>query len=153
MYRLILYSFFFAILQSSCRQHLKIEANNEPQGYADSQVVGTWKVTALVSHAPYDWNLDGTPETDIYSTWTACDKDNLFVFDGNKTGTYKMNCNSTLPGPWQIYDTQLLQFTPGQMSTYSERIIQMSSNEFKTTRVEIVPGGQTFTITRTWTRQ
>ena len=48
---------------------------------------------------------------------------------------------------------QLLQFTPGQMSTYSERIIQMSSNEFKTTRVEIVPGGQTFTITRTWTRQ
>ncbi len=141
------------VILSSCNDHLKIEANNNPQGYADSQVVGTWKITAVTSSAPFDWDGNGVAETDVYSVWTPCQKDNLYIFLGNKTGTFRLNCNENLPGSWLIYNVQQLQYTPDGMSTLVEQFISMTSNEFKTTRNETVGPGQTITLTKTWTRQ
>ena len=152
MSRLSLYLFVILIL-CSCRQHLKIEANNLPQGFADSQLVGIWKITALTSNAPYDWNGDGTPEMDIYNNWSSCEKDNLYQFIGDKTGTFKLNCNTTRPGNWQIHNTQQLEFNPDGFATVLERFISMTSVEFKTTSTAIVPSGQTYTLTKTWSRQ
>lgn len=145
----VLALFFLA----SCNDHLKIEANNDPQGYADSQVVGLWKITSVSSDLPYDWDGNGSTETDIYSTWTSCQKDNLYRFSGDKTGVYQINCNTTRNGEWQIFDVRQLEYTPEGMSTLVEKFISMTSNQFRTTRTESIPSGQVLTITKTWSRQ
>jgi len=147
------YLFLILLVFYSCNDHLEIEANNNPQGYADSQVVGVWKITAFTSNQPYDWDGNGTTETDIYSTWSPCQKDNLFKFVGDKSGVYKLDCNINVNGVWQIFNVQQLEFTPDGMSTQVEKFISMTSNEFKTTRTEVIPGGPSFLVTKTWTRQ
>lgn len=153
MNRLSLYIFLLGILLYSCRDHLKIESNNNPQGYADSQVVGDWKITAFVSNAPYDWDGNGTAETNIFETWTSCEKDNLYRFVGDKTGSFKLNCSLTKNGGWQIFNTRELTYTPEGFATEIENIIAMTSNEFKTSRTVGAGIGQTFTVTKTWSRQ
>lgn len=137
----------------SCNDHLKIEKNNDGPGVADSQVVGTWKVTAVVSDVSWDYNNDGTSETNIYLTWTACQKDNLYTFVGDKTGTFKLDCNNTKNGSWEIIQTQYLNYTPLGGSPESEKLSQMTSIQFKSSVALTLPNGQPATITKTWDRQ
>jgi len=158
MKRLILYLFTTVFFISSCNDHLKIEKNNDPQGYADSQLVGSWKITALSSDVAYDWNNDGTPERDIYSTWSPCERDNLFTFTadtavaGYKKGTFKINCSVTKSGEWQIVNTKDLVYVPLGLGPESERIIDMTSVQFQSILL-LTLNGQPATITKTWTRQ
>lgn len=137
---------------SAC-DHLGVEANNDPQGYADSQVVGKWKITACTSDIAYDWDGNGVAETDVYNTWTACQKDHLYEFVGNKTGTYRLSCSLTKSGSWEILDTKYLVYTPDGQSGESERIVALTSNEFKTTKFVSVSAGQNIMLSRVWTRQ
>lgn len=159
MKRLILYLFVSTFLISACSDHLKIEKNNDPQGYADSQFVGSWKITVVLSDVAYDWNNDGTAERDIYSTWSSCEKDNLFTFTGDtatagyKKGTFKINCSVTKTGEWQIVNTKDLLYIPLGFGPESEKIISMTSVQFKTTLALTLPNGQPATITKTWDRQ
>ena len=150
MNRLILYLF---ILLASCNDHLKIDRNNDPQGYADSQFVGTWKVTAVTSDVAWDYDGNGSTETNIYATWSACKKDNLYTFVGDKTGTYKLDCNNTKTGSWEVVTTTYLVYTPLNLSPESERVIQMTSIQFKSTLAISLSNGQPATITKTWDRQ
>ena len=150
MNRLILY---LLILFTSCNDHLKIDRNNDPQGYADSQFVGTWKVTAVTSDVAWDYDGNGSTETNIYATWSACKKDNLYTFVGDKTGTYKLDCNNTKTGSWEVVTTTYLVYTPLNLSPESERVIQMTSIQFKSTLAISLPNGQPATITKTWDRQ
>jgi len=158
MRRLILYLFTTAFFISSCNDHLKIEKNNDPQGYADSQLVGSWKITALSCDVAYDWNNDGTSERDIYSTWSPCERDNLFTFTadtamgGYKKGTFKINCSVTKTGEWQIANTKDLVYIPVGLGAESEKIIDMSSVQFRSILL-LTLNGQPATITKTWTRQ
>jgi len=163
MRRLILYLFISVFFISSCNDHLKIEKNNDPQGYADSQFVGSWKVTALSSDVAFDWNNDGTTERDIYSTWTACERDNLYTFTADtamgayKKGTFKINCSVTKTGEWQIVNSinpnsQSLVYTPTGLLPESEKVIDMTSVQFQSILLLTV-NGQPATITKTWTRQ
>lgn len=158
MRRLILYLFTTVFLTSSCNDHLKIEKNNDPQGYADSQFVGSWKVTALSCDVAYDWNNDGTTETNIYSTWTPCQKDNLFTFtgdtatDGFKKGTFKIDCTVNKPGDWQIVDTKYLVYVPLGLGAEAEKVINMTAVQFQSVLL-LTLNGLPATITRTWTRQ
>lgn len=151
MKKLLIYAFSFLIL--SCNDHLKIEANDDPQGYADSQFVGTWKITAVTSDVSWDYDNNGTSETNIYLTWSACQKDNLYTFVGDKTGTFKIDCNNTKQGSWQIVSTQYLVYTPLASSPESEKIVQMTSVQFKSTLAITLPNGQPANITKTWDRQ
>ena len=163
MRRLILYLFTSVFFITSCNDHLKIEKNDDPQGYADSQFVGSWKVTALSSDVAFDWNNDGITERDIYSTWTACERDNLYTFTGDtamagyKKGTFKINCSVTKPGEWQIVNainpkSQSLVYTPLGLLPESEKVIDMTSVQFQSILL-LTLNGQPATITRTWTRQ
>jgi hypothetical protein len=142
---------------------LKIEKNNDPQGYADSQFVGSWKITALSCDVAYDWNNDGTTERDIYSTWTSCQRDNLYTFTGDtlsaakKKGTFKMDCSVTNPGEWQIVfsdnpKSQSLVYTPLGLGPESEIITDMTSVQFQSVLL-LTLNGLPATITKTWTRQ
>lgn len=164
MRRLILYLFPTVFFISSCNDHLKIEKNDDPQGYADSQFVGSWKITALSCDVAYDWNNDGSPERDIYSTWSPCERDNLYTFTGDtamggyKKGTFKINCSVTKTGEWQIINTtvspksQSLVYTPLGLSPESEKVINMTSIQFQSILL-LTLNGQPATITKTWTRQ
>ena len=153
MKRLILYTFFTAICIYGCRDHLKLQANNEPQGYADSQVVGTWKVTAYTSSLPYDWDGNGSLETDIFGTWSSCQQDNLYTFVGDKTGTFKVNCSNTFPGSWYIATTSFLVYSAVGYPPESEKFISMTSVQFQTTVDITTSTGNNITLTKTWTRQ
>jgi hypothetical protein len=166
MDRLILYFLVVVLTFSSCNDHLKIEKNNDPQGYADSQFVGSWKIMAASSDVAYDWNNDGSTERDIYNNWSPCEKDHLFTFTGDtasaayKTGTFKLDCSVTKAGIWQIVeDTSAairkfyLVYKPENFLEEAERIISMTSVEFKTAIDLTLPTGQDATITKTWIRQ
>jgi len=163
MRRILLYLFITVFFISSCNDHLKIEKNNDPQGYADSQFVGSWKITALSSDVAYDWNNDGNPERDIYSTWSSCERDNLYTFTGDtamgayKKGTFKINCSVTKTGEWQIVNavnpkSQSLVYVPLGLGPESETVIDMTSVQFKSILL-LTLNGQPATITKTWTRQ
>lgn len=151
--RFITYFLFAVFILFSCRSHFINEDDNRPRGYADSQVVGNWKITAVSSDVANDWNGDGLAEKDIYITWSACQKDHLYTFAPDKTGTFKLNCSTTEPGSWEIINTQYLLYSSPANGIESERIIAMTSVEFKTTQDFTLPNGQTATITKTWTRQ
>jgi hypothetical protein len=144
---------FISLVFISCNEHLKIERNNNPQGFADSQFVGSWKVTAVTADVAWDYDGNGSTETNIYATWSSCKKDNLYTFVGDKTGTFKVDCNNTKNGSWEIITTQYLVYTPLGSSPESEAVIQMTSIQFKTTIAITLSNGQPATITRTWTRQ
>jgi hypothetical protein len=158
MKRLIPYLLVSIFFISACNDHLKIEKNNDAQGYADSQFVGSWKIVAVTSDVAYDWNNDGSTETDVYGTWSSCDKDNLFTFSGDtatgayKTGTFKINCSVTKSGVWQIVDTVYLIYTPLGLGTESERVINMTSVQFQSILL-LTLNGQPATVTKTWARQ
>ena len=153
MKRLILYLFSSLFLITSCRDHLKIEQNNDPQQYADSQFVGSWKIVAITSNIPWDWDNNGTTETNILATQSTCVRDNLYTFVGDKTGTFKLNCSTTKDGSWQIINTQYLNYTPIGLPLEQEKVISMTSIQFQTTTAVTLSNGQNATITKTWARQ
>jgi hypothetical protein len=149
----ILIVFSATLLLCACRDHLKIEANDDPQGYSNAQVIGAWKITAVSSDVPNDWNGDGSSETDIYATWSACQKDNLYSFIVDYTGTFKLNCTNTEAGSWMVVNTQNLQYYSPATGIELEKFISMTNVEFKTTRGYTLSNGQPATVTKTWTRQ
>ena len=153
MKHLILYLFISVFFITSCNDHLKIEANNDPQRYADSQFVGTWKIVAVSSDIAWDWDGNGTTETNIYALWTTCQKDNLYTFIGDKTGTFKLNCSVTKEGSWQVINTEYLLYTPLGLSPESEKVVSMTSVQFKSALASVLPNVQPVTITKTWARQ
>jgi hypothetical protein len=130
-----------------------IEKNNDPQGYADSQFVGTWKITAVTADVSWDWDGNGSAEKDIYNTWSTCQKDNLYTFVGDKTGTFKLNCSVTNIGFWQIVDTIYLVYIPLGQSPESEKIVSMTSVQFKSVLELTLSNGLPANITKTWVRQ
>lgn len=153
MCRLFINILLFGQFLFACKGHLANENDNGSQGYADSQVVGSWKITAYTSDSPYDWNGNGSTETNIFNNWTTCEKNTLYQFNPDKTGVFKINCSVTSPGTWQIVNTLYLLYTLTGQSPDSEKIISMTSVQFKTTKDITVSTGQNFTLTKTWTRQ
>jgi len=153
MLRRIVNLFACILFISSCNDHLKIEANQLPQGYADSQVLGNWKITAFTADKPFDWNGDGITETNIYNTWSVCQKDNLYSFSADKTGVFKTDCNTSNPGTWTIVDTKYLEYIAVGFSLESEKLISMTNTQFKTTIDITDSNGQDIVLTKTWVRQ
>lgn len=150
-----LYKYFilFVPLLFSCAKQSTIDDVNNPQGYADSQIVGTWKVTGYSSSDPYDWNNDGRLESNIYNTWTACAKDNLYKFSSDKTGIIKLDCGTSVQASWNIINFRYLVYIPIGQTPDTEKIISMSSSFFTTSKDVTVSTGQNMTLTKIWTRQ
>jgi hypothetical protein len=143
---------FGSLSTLSCRR-VVVEKDSNPQRYADSQVVGSWTITAVQSDKPYDWDGNGTAETDVYTTWSSCQKDNLYELTGTKTGTYKMSCSSTRNGTWLIEDAQVLVLSPDGATAQEETIISLTANSFRTTSIKEPAPNSRFVLTKLWTRQ
>lgn len=145
---------FLLLFIFSCTRKMEDDNNiNDPQGYADSQFIGTWKVTAVESDVAWDFDNNGTSETNIYLTWTACQKDNLYTFAADKTGTFKFDCSNNKIGSWQVVATQYLNYTPAGSTTESEKVVHMTSLQFRSALAITLLNGQPATITKTWNRQ
>lgn len=69
-----------------------------------TDVAGTWAVVGIRSDVANDWDGDGYQETDIYSTYSYCQRDIVLVFDDYGTGQARQGCNSY----WQNLNWQLL---------------------------------------------
>jgi hypothetical protein len=69
----------------------------------DNDVVGTWAVTGISSDMAYDWNGDGYTETDIYGSYSNCQRDIVLVFDQYGTGQGRQGCNAY----WQNLNWQV----------------------------------------------
>ena len=80
-------------------------------------------------------------------------KDNLYTFVGDKTGTYKLDCSNTKIGSWEVISTTYLVYTPLNSIPEAEKVIQMTSIQFKSALAITLPNGQPATITKTWDRQ
>jgi hypothetical protein len=143
--------FFITVIVTISCYKVTVDKNNNPQGYADSQVVGTWKITSIKSDKPYDWNGDGASETDIFSTYDDCKKNNSYQFFSDKKGNYQLSCNTNRDGTWDILDTKILEWIPQGSFTNQEELDNMTSISFNTIRKE-QRAGQVYTITTTWER-
>ena len=66
-------------------------------------IVGTWAVTDIRSDMAYDWNGDGRTETDIYGSYSFCQRDIVLVFDYNGYGQSRQGCNAS----WRSMSWQL----------------------------------------------
>lgn len=142
----------YLLTSLSCNKST-VEKNDLPQGFSVSQIIGTWKVTALSSDKAYDWNGDGTLEKDIYNTWSPCEKDNLFQFESSYAGSYKLNCNETKTGTWGLSNTNLLFWAVNGSPNVYETIIYMSTNTMKTEVVTAQSNGQLYTLSKVWKLQ
>ena len=71
---------------------------------SEADVVGTWIVTDIRSNIANDWDGDGYSETDIYGTYSYCQRDIVLVFDQYGTGQGRQGCNSY----WQNLNWQLM---------------------------------------------
>jgi hypothetical protein len=109
---------FAALLLSSCTK-------NDVTASSDD-LIGTWQVTDIRSDRPYDWDGDGYSETDIYSTYSYCQRDISLVFEDGGFGRSRQGCNSfwenmywqlsnrtlTIDLPGDDLNLDLVQFTP-----------------------------------------
>lgn len=138
---------------TSCSKQAADNPTNEIQGYADSQLVGTWRITAYTSDLPYDWDGNGSTETNIYALWSACQKDNLFRLESNKTGNFRISCSMSADGNWQIVNSRHFYYAITGFLPDSEKIISMTSVQFKTTQDITTTSGLNLTLTKTWSRQ
>ena len=142
---------FISILHFSCYR-VTTEANSLLQGFSVAQIVGTWKITAASSDKAYDWDGNGVTETNMYSTWTDCQRDNLYQFVIDHTGHYKTTCSDSKTGIWLLTGTTIVWTPDGSGSQY-EKIEALTSNMINTTSTIQVPNCEIFVITKVWTRQ
>jgi|GEM_PF-1675390 len=118
----------------------------------DRDLVGTWKVTGIRSDRAFDWNGDSYTETDIYSTYTYCQRDIILIFDERGYGRVRQGCTA----PWQnLYwyltngNTRLIIELPGDDLHLD--LVQFNYNTIKG-EDRVFVNGEYYTITYTLTR-
>lgn len=84
------------VVLSSCTKSDVISNNYD--------LTGTWAVTGIRSDIANDWDGDGRSETDIYGTYSYCQRDIVLVFDYNGTGQSRQGCNAY----WQNLNWEVL---------------------------------------------
>lgn len=81
------YAALFTLSLLSCK---KEDAKNTTPDNPDTpaSIVGTWKVTSLMSDRELDFNNNGVLTKDFFSNTEECYKDNRWLFDANGNFTY-----------------------------------------------------------------
>ena len=95
--RLFVCSFIFLI---SCQ---KDKNSSAAETKTKLLTTGIWKRTALISNPAYDWNADGTFDTNILNTMFPCEKDNFETYRTNgidETNEGPTKCNASDPQTW-----------------------------------------------------
>ena len=115
-------------------------------------IVGTWAVTDIRSNQSYDWDGDGRNETDIYGTYSSCQRDIVLVFDYDGYGQSRQGCNA----PWNTLYWDLtgnrtlnIQLSGDDLNL---DIVQMTNNTIRG-EDQVYVNGRNYTITYTLSRR
>lgn len=116
-------------------------------------VVGTWAVTGIRSNTSNDWDGDGRSETDIYGTYSSCQRDIILVFDDYGTGQGRQGCNAY----WQNLDWQLTNNNRNLRIDLIEDVIELSNLRISSNTIQgddyVYSNGRNYTITYTLQRR
>ena len=91
------------VLMFSCKKNK--DDSISPKTKTELITAGPWKRTALVSTPAYDWNADGTFDTNILNTMFPCEKDNFETYQTNGmvvTNEGPTKCNASDPQTWAV---------------------------------------------------
>lgn len=140
------FAFFAVTAFISCQKSNDIISNQQ-------SLEGTWAITGIRSDRPYDWNGDGRTETDIYGSYTTCQRDIVVVFQNNGYGQIRQGCNASWQNiNWQFYDgnRRLVISLPGDELNLS--LSQFDTYTIRGTDPVYVDGGN-FNVTYTFQRR
>jgi len=81
--------------------------NDEPAAKTKTELItsGSWKRTAFIANPAYDWNADGTFDTNLLNTMFPCEKDNFETYQTNGlviTDEGVTKCNPSDPQTWSV---------------------------------------------------
>jgi Lipocalin-like domain len=88
---LLLTSIIIMVVLFACKKE------DHPKTKSELLTTGEWKMTSFTVSPPVDLDGDGIVDSDIYSTYDACLKDDYYVFKNN--GTMDINEGSTKCNP------------------------------------------------------
>ncbi len=133
----------FFLLTTGCSKENTVANTNE--------LIGSWAVVGISSDKAYDWDNDGSSETDIYRTYTYCQQDIRLSFDRSGYGQTRQGCNApweTLS--WRLYNNRLdISIPSGDINLY---ITQFNGNTI-TGYDPVQVNGRTYNITYNLIRQ
>jgi len=116
-------------------------------------VAGTWTVTGIRSNIANDWDGDGYSETDIYGTYSYCQRDIVLVFDQYGTGQGRQGCNSY----WQNLNWQLINNNHILRIDLIDDVIELNNLRISSNTMQgddtIYSNGRYYTITYTLQRR
>ncbi|NTS40245.1 hypothetical protein HRG84_04945 [Flavisolibacter sp. BT320] len=95
---LLLLSCLFACSKSSTETPVD---KDDPKGQK-TKLIGSWKLSAQVTDTPYDFDGDGTNDTDLFAMYSSCGKDQGFVFNADGTGSRKFSCQPARLTTWKV---------------------------------------------------
>jgi hypothetical protein len=116
-------------------------------------VVGTWAVTGIRSNIANDWDGDGYSETDIYGSYSYCQRDIVLVFDDYGTGQGRQGCNSY----WQNLNWQLTNNNRTLYIDLLDDAIELSNLRVSSNTIQgddnVYSNGRSYTVTYTLQRR
>lgn len=119
----------------------------------DTDVVGTWAVTGIRSNMANDWDGDGYSETDIYGTYSYCQRDIVLTFDQYGTGQGRQGCNSY----WQNLNWQLTNGNRTLRVDMIDDVIELNNLRVSYNSIQgddyVYSNGRNYTITYTLQRR
>lgn len=141
------------VLMASCSK--KDDNTNTNPG--QPTIVGSWKVTGLVSNVPL--TVGGQSTTEFFQFYPACAKDNMLVFKSDKSyeaneGATKCDPNDpqvTDTGNWTVDGTKL-EIKSRTASSISATLVQLDNTTLKFS-FDADFNGTPYVATYTYTRQ
>ena len=116
-------------------------------------IEGTWAVTDIRSNMAYDWNGDGRTETDIYGSYSFCQRDIVLVFEPNGYGQSRQGCNAS----WQSMYWQLTNSNRTLSIGMSGDDLNLDLTHFSSNTIRgedhVYVDGRNFVITYTLSRR
>lgn len=141
----------------SCSKSENTPAPDNESPIVSQKLIGTWTMTAQTSSVAWDWDGNGTSETDMYANYDACLKQKGLIISTDKTGFVKQSCSLSNSMEWLVTDYgKIFRFriNTGTFGAYSDNNIQeVTTNTLKLTSKTDVPGGpQGVIITHIYTK-
>jgi hypothetical protein len=138
--------FSLVFIFSSCTKGNDIIANQ-------NDITGTWAVVGISSNISYDWNGDGYSETDIYGSYSYCQRDIVLSFEENGNGQSRQGCNSSwLAMFWQLSNNNRTLHISMSEGDLDLNILRFTSNSI-VGEDNVYMNGRNYTITYTLARR
>ena len=148
--------FYFVVLvllfscQKDYRRPQQPASKDDPENLSE-QLIGTWKLYEQSSIPANDWNGDGKLETDMYGSFSACEKDAGLTLLANGKGLIRLSCSDTRAINWKIAnnsdDFNYQLETNGVFSDYrNNSLIQLNQNIFIFSGTIQAANGKTYMI-------